>query len=298
MTTIEIASHGASLAVDGSLLRVARRGARDHTFPIDDLDLVVLEVPAVLVSGAALGALASRGIPVMICDAAHRPVGWVHAIGAVPIFDARRAVRQAAIPARTRNRLWRSIVRAKIERQADVLNSVGRPDARLRRIASEVETGDPRNGEARAAQLYWPALFGRDFRRRGDTVLSDALDWGYTIIRSLVCRTIVASGLHPAIGLHHVATENPFNLADDLMEPFRPLIDRLVHELWRAQGLLVATSWKPLLAEIGEEPVSISGQTMRCRAALHGTVASFVRVIDEGKGSLELPSGIPEKDDA
>lgn len=298
MAALEIAKHGASLGMQGRLLAVEAPGATRRTFALEDVDILILQVPAVSVSGAALNALASAGVPVMICSGQHTPSAWVQPLSTSGVFDPRRAERQARLPTRTRQRLWRSIVRAKIALQADVLRDAGKPDARLRRLIGAVAPGDPSNVEATAAQLYWPALFGPEFRRREDSPVTAALNWGYAVLRSMICRSLVAAGLHPGIGIHHRSPENGFNLADDLMEPYRPVVDRLVYDQWRTDPQLRPRAWKEKLAALGEHPVDIAGQATRCRAAVRQSVQSFVRAVDTGGGTLELPRRIERIQDA
>ena len=293
MATVEVASHGSTIALDGRRLRVNRPDSPPAYVVVDDLDLVVLQIPAVGVTGAALVALSAIGIPVMFCDEKHMPAAWLHPIGVSDVFDPDRARKQAALPTRTRDRLWRDLVSAKIAGQARLIEERGKEfAARLHRVSDEVGEGDAENKEALAAQLYWPALFGDDFRRRGDDPKVGALDWGYAVLRALVCRALVSAGLYPAIGIHHRSAGNAFNLADDLIEPYRPLVDRLVREASAKQGAFPPTSWKPTLSALGEYPVSLDGKLMRARAAVRETVASFARIVDSGKGNLALPQRI------
>jgi CRISPR-associated protein Cas1 len=299
MTTLEIASYGSSVTMEGNLLRIGRASGTPTLFPIEDIEMLVLQVPAVSATGGALAALAERGIPVMLCNRLRRPVGWIAPAGGAEVFDPDRARKQAALGERTRARLWRSLVRAKVEAQADLLETVAGPAARLRRLARDADTDDSENIEATAAQLYWPALFGGDFRRRSDSPVAHALDWGYAVLRGVVCRAIVAAGLHPAIGIHHRAGSNGFNLADDLIEPFRPVVDRRVLSLARGEPKTFSfAEAKPALAEIGEWPIRVGGQTARCRAAIRLLAESFVRIVDAGQGQLVLPERIMDHNDA
>ena len=139
-------------------------------------------------------------------------------------LQARRFVAQAAASVPTKKRLWRQIVRAKIELQAHTLETLHGDSAGVRPLMRLVRSGDPENVEARAARAYWPLLFADDdFRRdheRGDQ--NRLLNYGYTVLRAIVARAICAAGLHPALGLHHHNQYSAFCLADDLMEPFRP----------------------------------------------------------------------------
>lgn len=140
--------------------------------------------------------------------------------------------RQAALSLPARKRWWAQIVRAKIEAQAELLVERCGHDNGLVMMSRRVRSGDPQNLEAQAARIYWRALFGPEFfrmRQAGDQ--NRLLNYGYAVLRALVARALCGAGLHPSLGLSHHNRYNPFCLADDLMEPFRPLVDRAV-ALW------------------------------------------------------------------
>ncbi|MBI1209572.1 MAG: type II CRISPR-associated endonuclease Cas1 [Azospirillum sp.] len=293
MRTLDIATPGSRVGLDGSRLTVDRPEKPRVGVAIEDIDLVVLEVPAVAVTGAALAALAKAGIPAMVCDAGHRPVGWLQPVGAREHVIAARAHRQAALPARTRGRLWADIVRAKLGRQAEVLAEAGGHAARLHQLVRTVKPADPSNVEATAARIYWPGLFGADFRRRSEDPRAGALDYGYAVLRAIVCRAVVAAGLHPGVGLHHARAANPFALADDLIEPFRPVVDRIVLRFGpRIPG---TAEMKQRMAAVGEEACRSGGESVRCRSAVQTAVDSLARIIDDGRGRLALPDALDDR---
>ena len=157
---------------------------------------------------------------------------------------------QIAASAPTKKRIWREIVREKIWRQADICaRATGRRREELARMADKVRSGDPDNVESRAARFYWPALFGRQFRRNTDAAgINTLLNYGYAILRAATARAVAGAGLHPALGVHHRNQYDPFCLADDLMEPLRPLAD------WRV--------WK-MVHESGNDAPEISPETKR-----------------------------------
>lgn len=297
MAVVEVRSPGVTVVLDGRTLRINARRETLGRVALSDIDMLVLEVPSVGVSGAALAALAAAGIPALVCDGQHRPAAWLNPVAVADSFDPDRARRQAGLPERTRARLWRQIVRAKIAAQADMLAEAGFPDGPLRALVEKVAPGDPTNVEATAAQRYWPALFGSGFRRRGDTPITDALDWGYAVLRSLVCRALVIAGLHPSIGLQHRSGGNAFNLADDLIEPYRPVVDRRIRHCFASEDPSMP-AWKRRLAELADHPVELDGRTVRLRTAVEMTTVSLVRVLDQGKGTLALPDRILGEADA
>jgi len=131
-----------------------------------------------------------------------------------------------------RKRAWKHIVKAKIKNQAEVLTRAGENNQHLLRLADKTRSGDPDNCEAQASRVYWPRLLGKDFRRNQNAPgINAALNYIYAIVRACVARGISSAGLHPSFSLHHKNPQNPLNLVDDLMEPFRPIADYM---LWHS----------------------------------------------------------------
>ncbi len=298
MRVVEIASPGAAIRLDRNLLIVERPEQVARRLPIDDLDLVIIEVPHVAITGGALAALAGQGIPLMICDGRHCPIGWLSPAGGRSAVGPDRARNQAGLPARTVDRLWRDIVSNKIGRQAEHLKDLGKPFAPIARYAGSVQPGDTDNREAAAAGAYWRALFDGTGSRRDGGPASVALDWGYAVLRAIVTRAIVSVGLHPGIGLKHRGETDPFPLAADLMEPYRPAVDRIMFRTLPPGREPGAQIWKPALAAVGEVPTKLSGKTFSLASAVAETVRGFAAIIDEGKGTLPLPTRIGEDDHA
>lgn len=199
--------------------------------PIEDMAYVVLDTPHATLTAALLSACMEEGVAVMVTDAAHRPSGLM-----LPFHRHHRqagvAQVQAGISAPLRKRLWQAVVRAKIGNQGAVLDALARPGGEaLRAMARQVASGDARNIEARAARDYWGALW-RDFRREDGSDRRNALlNYGYAVIRAGVARALVAAGFLPAFGIGHASAANAFNLADDMVEPFRPFVDRLAWQV-------------------------------------------------------------------
>jgi CRISPR-associated protein Cas1 len=158
---------------------------------------------------------------------------------------------QALASRPTAKRLWAELVKAKVKAQAAALNEFSQSPLVLETLAARVRSGDPDNIEAQAAQKYWPALLGSDFRRDRDADgVNVFLNYGYTVLRASAARAIVGAGLHPSLGIHHKSAGNSLRLADDLMEPFRPAVDILVREL-RDEGVTeLATPVKRRLAAV------------------------------------------------
>lgn len=260
--------------------------------PIEDVAWLVLDTPQATLSAALLSACMEGGVVVISTDATHLPNGAM-----LPFHSHHRqaevARRQVAMGEPLKKRLWQAIIRRKIANQAAVLAARGREGAAvLAEMARHVGSGDPDNTEARAARHYWQHLFSR-FRRDDETDRRNKLlNYGYAVARSVIARALVANGLLPAFGVHHASIANAFNLADDLIEPFRPFVDFLVYELAGddLQGDLTLNDRRAmagiLLAEtrMGEE-------SMTMLAAAEQSSASLVRAITANDATaITLPS--------
>ena len=238
---------------------------RDIAVPFDEIEAVIVHAREVSYSNEALLSLAEAGIPVVLCDQAHRPRAWLWP--AEGNFEqARRMAAQIDCAKPLKKRLWAALVRSKIEQQAKVIEGLGLKAGPLRDMARDVRSGDTGNLEALAAARYWKLLMGPVFRR--DPRLGGVnalLNYGYTVLRASAARAVMAAGLHPSIGLHHHNRFNAFCLADDVMEPFRPQVDAVVIALRRegveevtpeAKGRLVVAMSRELELDDGFSPVS------------------------------------------
>lgn len=225
---VEITDPGHWLGKHRGFLEVRRDGKKLGQVSLDDIAAVIISVPGCAVSTNLLDQLAYRNIPIVTCGQNYMPSSWI-----LPLQSHNRQFQvmqaQAALSEPKRKRAWQAIVKAKIINQADVLDRTGKSNARLLRLAEKVRSGDPENCEAQAARAYWQMLFGADFRRdREAPGLNSALNYAYAVIRAAVARGLVAAGLHPSFSLHHKNPQNPFNLVDDLIEPFRPIVDYIL----------------------------------------------------------------------
>ena len=185
-------------------------------------------------------------------------------------------------------RLWKTVVAAKIKQQGAVLEAVGRPAGGFRLLAREVRSGDPQNIEAQASRRYWPLLLGEDFRR--DRALPGAnalLNYGYTVLRAATARAIASAGLHPSLGIHHQG--NPLCLADDLMEPFRPMVDLMVFRLVGLGTSEVTPATKRTLAAIAAADMRTARGTTPLATCLERLAASLAGSFETGKPDLDLP---------
>ncbi len=238
---VDLSSDGLHVAVYRGFLTVSKDHEEIGRVALDDIGGVIAHAHGLTWSNTVFTRLSERAVPVVLCAANHAPVACVWPLEGNHLQGARlNAQVDASRP--MAKRLWRDIVVAKIRMQGAVLASVGAEAGAFDMLARKVRSGDPDNVEAQAARRYWQALMGADFRRdQAGEGTNALLNYGYTVLRAVVSRSICAAGLHPAIGLHHANRANAFALADDLMEPYRPIVDRAVYNLVR-DGLGEVTS--------------------------------------------------------
>lgn len=259
--------------------------------PVEDLGVLILNHPAVSYTQAVLVACWEANVVVVICDLKHMPSAVL-----LPMEgnSLQSRVLQIQINATepTCKRLWQQIVKAKIEAQANVLESLTNEGAPLPQFARRVRSGDPDNLEAQAARIYWPRLFGPDFRRdQSAEGINSLLNYGYAIVRAAVARALCGAGLHPSLGIHHRNQYNSFCLADDAMEPLRPLIDLRVHEIWKEQSqhLGVDRGSKTRLIEVLNWPLTYGEAKFPTLIALHHYAASIRRVLSGEDKEAVIP---------
>ena len=263
--------------------------------PLEDVAWIVLDTPRATVTSALLSACMEAGIAVIATDRRHHPSGM-----ALPFHRHHRQAAVAALQLEAslplKKRLWQAIVRAKIENQAAVLNGCGRSGGGpLLAMAKLVGSGDPDNTEARAARDYWGWLFDNFARANAADHRNGLLDYGYAVVRAAVARALVASGLLPCIGLRHARASNAFNLADDLLEPFRPFVDRLAWTLASALGKAeipaadgVSLQDRRTLAGILTADAQIGGERLTLLVAAETAAASLVRSLEARSPALLL----------
>ncbi len=227
---VDISDEPARLSIRFDQLVIRREGP-DVTVPLEDIAALVISHPAVVYTQAVLTGVCSHGGACVLCDSRRLPIAMLLPLQA-HFVQTERLAAQVEASAPLKKQLWKQIVKAKVLAQAKALQRVRGHDAGLAVLAKSIRSGDPDNIEAQASRRYWPALFGPDFRRipMGDGTNS-LLNYGYAVLRAMVARAICSSGLHPSLGVHHHNRYDAFCLADDLMEPYRPLVDEIVAAL-------------------------------------------------------------------
>ncbi len=228
---VEIATDGRHLSIFRGFMVIAEHGEEIGRVPLDDVAAVIANAHGLTYTNNALVELSERGIPVVLCGRNHMPAAIVWPVDSHHVQTGRMNDQVAAsLP--LKKRLWAQVVRAKILAQGGSLAAAGAPSGGFYLLSRKVRSGDPDNVEAEAARRYWQLLFGPEFRRDADAGgINGMLNYGYAVLRAGVARAVMAAGLHPGFGLMHSNRSNPMVLVDDLMEPFRPTVDREVRRL-------------------------------------------------------------------
>mgnify|MGYP000750369330 CR=1 FL=1 len=286
---VEIAQDGRHLSALRGFMVVSAEREELGRVPLDDIGAVVVNAHGVTYTNNLIVALAERGCGMVVCGPNHAPVAWLWPLTGHHAQGARmRAQLDATRP--LGKRLWQIVVRAKIEQQAAVLVALGRAGSGLRLLARQVASGDPQNLEAQAARRYWPLLFGEDFRRdRAAGGINGLLNYGYTVLRSATARAVVAAGLHPSLGIHHSNQYNDMALADDLMEPFRPLVDLVITRLVASGVAEVTPEAKHALAGLTALDMRTAAGTTPLGACLERLAISLGQAYETRKAELDLP---------
>ena len=254
------------------------------TKPIEDIGVVVLDNKQITITSGVMEALLENNCAVITCDSRSMPVGLMLPLyGNTTQNERFRHQIDASIP--LKKQLWQQTVQCKINNQASVLHALRGEEVRCMRVwAKDVRSGDAENMEGRAAAYYWKYLFGQHIdgftRDRDGVPPNNLLNYGYAILRAVVARALVTSGLLPTLGIHHHNRYNAYCLADDIMEPYRPYVDELVYNLVKNKGLPtdgLTREWKADLLAIPTLDVVISGKRSPLMVAVSQTTASLYK---------------------
>lgn len=263
------------------------------SIPLEDIRCVMLESAGITITTSALSKLAENGAAVVACDGHHMPSSTLLEInGYSRKLSQLRLQISATIP--LKKRLWTQVVKKKIQNQASCLSFCEhKAEAKiLENLAQNVKSGDPQNLEGKAAVLYFKTLFGKTFKRRDDNNINASLNYGYSLIRSYIARTLCVYGLEPSLGINHKNDLNNFNLADDLIEPFRPLVDLYTHEhIYDLQEF--STAYRAGLFTIMNMDLISKGEYCSLNLAIERLVQSLIAGYKKEQTELCLPELIP-----
>ncbi len=303
--TIEISTRGLHLSGKQKQLRISEGESLLGKVPFEDIGVLILDSTELSVTTHAITSALERGVAIVFCGKNHHPEGMLLPLSSNTVHQKRfQAQIKASRP--LKKNIWKAIVQSKVRCQGALLPD-GPEKTRLKVLQESVGSGDPKNSEAQAARTYWPALFGSSFRRDryGDRANS-LLNYGYIVLRAATARAITATGLAPALGVHHISQYNPFCLADDLMEPFRPWVDARVLELHNEGEYEITKESKQHLLQVLTDRIVLNGEEGPLFAAIERSAASLSKayvtyaqddneqtVIEIAK-SLILPQGFPQ----
>ncbi|MBY0309340.1 MAG: type II CRISPR-associated endonuclease Cas1 [Phycisphaerales bacterium] len=308
--TVEVSRDPSHLCVRDGQMLVLRRDANRQplpaappnlagSIPLEDLGVLVVDERDTTYTHSLLAQMAEHGCALVVCGRDHHPAGMYLPLNTSTQLLARLDA-QINAPRPRIKRLWQSVVAAKITAQAANLPP-GPARTRLLTLSRGVKSGDPDNREGVAASVYWPALFEKAplpsaFTRRGGEPAAPPpnglLDYAYAALRATVARELVAAGLLPALGIKHIGRGNPFCLADDLMEPLRPIMDARVKYLVLAGNWTVNPESKAEVLKVLAETVLVRGERGPLMVQVARLVAAFVAVLTGDRDRL-TPADFP-----
>lgn len=287
-----VVSNPARLRIRNDQLAVEQ--AQTVTLPVEDIAVLLLESPEIVLSSAVLNRLAELDVLLLACDSKHMPsFAGVPFAGHSRLAGVQRLQLDSSQP--FRKRCWQAIVRRKIENQAKCLELLGKQGAeRIASMARTVSSGDASNIESVAAREHFREAFGPTFIRGNEDATNAGLNYGYAVMRGAVARSLASHGFILAQGIHHRSELNQFNLADDFIEPFRPLVDLLVGKMHL--GDVLTKPDRELLVALLHAQVLMDGQrhgAMRAAEMMAGSFLAACRAKDPSL--LKLPGLLPLK---
>lgn len=265
-----------------------------HSIPIEDIGIIILDHPQITITSGLMSRLLEQNVGLVTCDGTHHPVGlMLNLEGHTLQSQKHQAQVEASQP--LKKQCWQQTIMAKIDNQARLLKSLGLETNYLTTLRDKVKSGDSDNCEAKAAVYYWKHLFSEvpGFRReRFGPPPNNLLNYGYAILRALVARALVGSGLLPSLGIFHRNQYNAYCLADDIMEPYRPYVDRLAYQIWQREGekaSFLEPGLKKELLSIPATDTRIDGKKSPLMTAVSRTTASLVRCFEGESRKILYP---------
>jgi CRISPR-associated protein Cas1 len=263
------------------------------TIPIEDIGVVVLDDQRIVISQSLIDGLIENNVALITCDKTHHPTGLMLNLAGNKLQSARFKTQLDAGQPLVKQ-LWQQTIKAKITNQAHLLKRFGNEATNMIKWASDVKSGDPENMEARAAAYYWRNIFPevKNFTREREGIPpNNLLNYTYAILRAVIARSLVGSGLLPTLGIHHRNQYNHYCLADDIMEPYRPFADALVAEIIRngEDYTELSPSVKRQLLGIATVDVILNNERSPLMVATQRTTASLAKCFEGTSKKLLYP---------
>jgi len=280
------------LSLKNQQIVIAYKDSKNETVtvPIEDVGVVLLENQQTNITLPLLNALAENEVQVVICNSKGMPSAMVQGMNSNNLQGANLR-NQIVCGEVLKKQLWKQVVGAKIRNQASVLDCIGEEGNVLKSFYTNIRSGDADNKEGIAARIYFQHLFGDGFvRNRDEPGINALLNYGYSILRAATCRAIVSSGLFPAIGICHHNRSNAYPLADDLMEPFRPFVDRIVYDIIMRGKLELTKDVKGELINVLYTDTMYKKVKRPLSVGLSMTTASMAKCLSKEQITLSLPA--------
>lgn len=261
--------------------------------PIEDIGLLILDHQQITITQALIGKLLENNVALITCDNSHHPTGLMLNLDGHTLQSQKfQSQIEATLP--LKKQLWQQTIEAKLKNQAAALKVARAENTYIVNLAKSVKSGDIDNAEAKAAAYYWKHIFPEflDFKRdRFGPPPNNLLNYGYAILRAIVARNLVASGLLPTLGIFHRNQYNAYCLADDIMEPYRPYVDKIICHIIRSNGkfLEMTPNMKKEILAIPALDVRIDNQKSPLMNAVQRTTASLARCFEGKSRKLLYP---------
>lgn len=280
-----------NLSLKNQQLVIAYKDSPDEkiTVPIEDVGVVVLEHQQISITLPLVNALTDNNVQLVICNDKGLPHSMLLNLD-TNVTQGQTLRNQMNSGEVLKKQLWKQIVECKIRNQANLLDKVGYDGNILRPFYSNVKSGDTDNREGIAARIYFQELYGSEFvRDRNLPGINALLNYGYTILRAAVARSLVSSGLFPAIGIFHHNRSNAFPLADDIMEPYRPYVDEIVYYLATKGELNLTKDTKADLISVLYADTQFDKVVRPLSVGLSLTTSSLAKCYSKDETKLKLP---------
>ena len=277
------------IRIKDNRLQIIDNDGQSFLYPLEDINCMMLENRTMSVSVRLLSECAKHGIAVFCCDEKHMPSGIFTPFNTH--YQKPKVLKMQLDAAKPlQKRLWQALIRQKIKNQSEVLFLSERDGAdELRELSKQVHSGDTGNIEAVAARKYFIKLFDHGFSRDQENFANACLNYTYAILRGAIARTLVAYGFEPSLGLNHASSLNAFNLADDLIEPFRPVADLLALSIRQGECESLTTANKQDCLRIFQTACLLNGQVCSVNYAIEKLVQSLKQSLDSSEVLLDLP---------
>lgn len=277
------------LSMRNQQLIINLTGSETRQVPIEDIGFIVIDNQQISITIPCMNALVYNNVAIIYCNDKHLPISMLMSLDGNHV-QGELFRKQIDLTGTQKGKLWKQTIEAKIKNQMIVLKGLKLDHQQLHPLLKNVKVGDSDNREGAAARLYWSQLFGSGFVRDrfGDTP-NELLNYGYTLLRAATARALIGSGILPSLGIFHKNRYNAYPLADDIMEPYRPFVDMIVHKLYKQEMQFVTKETKAELMHLFTQDVKFKRTLRPLMVGLTQTTASLARYITEKGTELEYP---------